>query len=226
MTRAEIIARAESGLGTNYTWGGESWTPDTGSGAGPDCSGYGLKCWEVPKTLLYQEENGSQRHYLPPVYQLLVLQLRRSVVRAEQPLSPPRRGHPGQEQRDVRPRHHLRRWRRLEFPGHLRGTGDRAGDPEDQQVSRQRVQADPRESRSPTASSSTTLPPRASAAPAPGATGHAPRTSPATTGTTISSMPPRRTRCGPGGRRAYPPPVTTRSSFAGPAGPTGPPGSW
>ena len=58
MTRAEIIARAESGLGTNYTWGGESWTPDTGSGAGPDCSGYGLKCWEVPKTLLYQEENG------------------------------------------------------------------------------------------------------------------------------------------------------------------------
>src|SRR5512139_477594 len=55
MTRAEIIARAESGLGTDYTWGGESWTPDARSGTGPDCSGYGLKCWEVPKTLLYQE---------------------------------------------------------------------------------------------------------------------------------------------------------------------------
>jgi hypothetical protein len=65
MTRAEIIARAESGLGTDYTWGRESWTPDAHSGAGPDCSGYGLKCWEVPKTLLYQEENGENATISP-----------------------------------------------------------------------------------------------------------------------------------------------------------------
>jgi hypothetical protein len=58
ITRAEIIARAESCLGTDYTWGQESWTPDVAAGDGPDCSGYGLKCWEVPKTLYYQEENG------------------------------------------------------------------------------------------------------------------------------------------------------------------------
>jgi len=58
ITRYEIIARAESALGTNYKWGGESWVPDSASGDGPDCSGLGLKCWEVPKTLYYQEENG------------------------------------------------------------------------------------------------------------------------------------------------------------------------
>ena len=58
MTRAEIIARAETGIGTSYTWGQESWTPNQGSGAGPDCSGFTLKCWEVPRTLLYQEEDG------------------------------------------------------------------------------------------------------------------------------------------------------------------------
>jgi cell wall-associated NlpC family hydrolase len=64
MTRAEIIARAESGLGTDYTWGRESWTPDAG-GVGPDCSGYALKCWEVPKTLLYQEEHGENATISP-----------------------------------------------------------------------------------------------------------------------------------------------------------------
>ncbi len=58
LTRAEIISRAESALGTAYTWGGESWVPDTASGAGPDCSGLILKCWEVPRQLLYQEEDG------------------------------------------------------------------------------------------------------------------------------------------------------------------------
>ena len=58
MTRAEIIARAESGIGASYSWGRESWTPNAGGGTGPDCSGYALKCWEVPKTLLYQEEDG------------------------------------------------------------------------------------------------------------------------------------------------------------------------
>ena len=58
ITRAEIIARAESGIGTSYTWGHESWTPNLGSGLGPDCSGFTLKCWEVPRTLLYQEEDG------------------------------------------------------------------------------------------------------------------------------------------------------------------------
>jgi hypothetical protein len=57
MTRAEIIARAESGIGTSYTWGRESWIPNLGGSLGPDCSGFALKCWEVPKTLLYQEED-------------------------------------------------------------------------------------------------------------------------------------------------------------------------
>ncbi|NLE74145.1 MAG: hypothetical protein GX604_05925 [Actinobacteria bacterium] len=58
MTRAEIIARAESAVGTAYTWGRESWNPDTMAGAGPDCSGLILKCWEVPRMMLYQEEDG------------------------------------------------------------------------------------------------------------------------------------------------------------------------
>jgi hypothetical protein len=58
MTPEEIIARAESAIGTDYTWGQESWAPDTASGDGPDCSGLGLKCWEAPKTLYYQEESG------------------------------------------------------------------------------------------------------------------------------------------------------------------------
>ncbi len=58
ITRAEIIARAESGIGAMYTWGRESWTPNQGGGTGPDCSGFTLKCWEVPRTLLYQEEDG------------------------------------------------------------------------------------------------------------------------------------------------------------------------
>ncbi len=57
LTRAEIIARAESGLGSMYTWGKESWIPDVHGDAGPDCSGYALKCWEVPCSLLYQEED-------------------------------------------------------------------------------------------------------------------------------------------------------------------------
>lgn len=58
MARPEIIARAESAIGTSYTWGRESWNPDSASGAGPDCSGFVLKCWEVPRTMLYQEEDG------------------------------------------------------------------------------------------------------------------------------------------------------------------------
>jgi hypothetical protein len=65
MTRAEIIARAESGIGTSYTWGRESWTPNLGGGLGPDCSGFTLKCWEVPKTLLYQEEDGANTTIYP-----------------------------------------------------------------------------------------------------------------------------------------------------------------
>ncbi len=58
IARYEIISRAESAIGTNYLWGGESWVPDSASGDGPDCSGLGQKCWEVPKTLYYQEERG------------------------------------------------------------------------------------------------------------------------------------------------------------------------
>jgi hypothetical protein len=58
MTRSEIIARAESAIGLRYTWGSESWIPNAGSGQGTDCSGLTLKCWEVPRTMLYQEEDG------------------------------------------------------------------------------------------------------------------------------------------------------------------------
>lgn len=65
MTRAEIIARAESGIGASYSWGRESWTPDLGGGLGPDCSGFTLKCWEVPRTLLYQEEDGENASIYP-----------------------------------------------------------------------------------------------------------------------------------------------------------------
>ena len=57
VTRHEIIARAESAIGTDYTWGQESWTPNA-IGAGPDCSGFVLKCWETPRSMLYQEEAG------------------------------------------------------------------------------------------------------------------------------------------------------------------------
>lgn len=65
LTRAEIIARAESGIGAQYTWGRESWAPNTGGGAGPDCSGFVLKCWEVPRTMLYQEEDGENATISP-----------------------------------------------------------------------------------------------------------------------------------------------------------------
>jgi hypothetical protein len=57
MTRSEIVARAESALGLRYTWGKESWIPNAGTGYGTDCSGLTLKCWEVPRTMLYQEED-------------------------------------------------------------------------------------------------------------------------------------------------------------------------
>ena len=57
MTRSEIVARAQSALGLDYTWGKESWVPDSGSGLGTDCSGLVLKCWEVPRTMLFQEED-------------------------------------------------------------------------------------------------------------------------------------------------------------------------
>jgi hypothetical protein len=63
ITPYEIISRAESAIGTDYTWGRESWVPDSASGAGPDCSGLGQKCWEVPKTLYYQEENGDNASF-------------------------------------------------------------------------------------------------------------------------------------------------------------------
>lgn len=64
MSRPEIIARAESAIGTKYTWGRESWSPNT-SGPGPDCSGFVLKSWEVPRTMLYQEEDGVNASITP-----------------------------------------------------------------------------------------------------------------------------------------------------------------
>ena len=65
MTRSEIVARAESALGLTYLWGSESWVPDSGSGWGTDCSGLVLKCWQVPRTMLYQEEDGSNASIYP-----------------------------------------------------------------------------------------------------------------------------------------------------------------
>ncbi|MBC7294040.1 MAG: hypothetical protein H5T84_08080, partial [Thermoleophilia bacterium] len=67
LTRAEIIARAESAIGASYSWGRESWTPNLGGGTGPDCSGFALKCWETPRTMLYQEEDG-QNAVISPRY--------------------------------------------------------------------------------------------------------------------------------------------------------------
>ncbi len=64
LARDEIIARAESGLGTDYTWGNESWVPNA-AGSGPDCSGYVLKCWEVPRRLLYEEEDPDNASIAP-----------------------------------------------------------------------------------------------------------------------------------------------------------------
>ena len=58
MTRGEIIARAETALDLPYVWGRESWVPNQATGMGSDCSGLVLKCWQVPKTLLYEEEDG------------------------------------------------------------------------------------------------------------------------------------------------------------------------
>lgn len=65
MTRSEIIARAESALGLMYKWGRESWVPNLGTGDGTDCSGLTLKCWEVPRTMLYQEEDGENTTISP-----------------------------------------------------------------------------------------------------------------------------------------------------------------
>ena len=143
MTRAEIIARAESALGTDYTWGQESWTPDTASGDGPDCSGLGLKCWEVPKTLYYQEENGENATISPrytsyqfyncqgPWYELSS----RSLLR-EGDILVKNNGTSG----------HVTIYAggdAWNSPTDLRGPGDRAGGPEDQPISRKRIQADP-----------------------------------------------------------------------------------
>jgi hypothetical protein len=64
MSRPEIIARAESALGSYYSWGRESWTANSTS-IGPDCSGLVLKCWEVPRSLLYQEEDGENTSIVP-----------------------------------------------------------------------------------------------------------------------------------------------------------------
>ena len=64
MSRPEIIARAESAVGTSYNWARESWTPNS-TDAGPDCSGLVLKCWEAPRTLQYQEEDGENTTISP-----------------------------------------------------------------------------------------------------------------------------------------------------------------
>lgn len=63
MTRSEIVSRAESAIGLTYTWGKESWVPDAGAGSGTDCSGLTLKCWEVPRSMLYQEEDAFSPRY-------------------------------------------------------------------------------------------------------------------------------------------------------------------
>ena len=112
------------------------------SGDGPDCSGLGLKCWEVPKTLYYQEENGENATISPRYTSYSLLQLPGPLGRAEQPLSPRSMGDIlAKNNGDLRSRDHLCRRRRLELAHHLRGPGHRAQDPEDQPLSRKRVQA-------------------------------------------------------------------------------------
>lgn len=64
LARDEIMARAESALGASYSWARESWVPNMG-GAGPDCSGYVLKCWEVPRSYLYEEEDPDNARVSP-----------------------------------------------------------------------------------------------------------------------------------------------------------------
>jgi len=67
ISRPEITARAESAMDSLYTWGKESWVPNSGATAGPDCSGLVLKAWEVPRSMLYQEEHG-ENAYISPRY--------------------------------------------------------------------------------------------------------------------------------------------------------------
>jgi hypothetical protein len=64
MSPQEIIARAESAMNSSYTWGGESWVANE-PGTGPDCSGFVLKCWQTPRTMLYQEEDPSNASVSP-----------------------------------------------------------------------------------------------------------------------------------------------------------------
>lgn len=62
MCKYEVIARAWSAIGCEYTWGGESWTPPGAGqpgGYGPDCSGLCLKSWETTRTMWLQEEDGA-----------------------------------------------------------------------------------------------------------------------------------------------------------------------
>ncbi len=65
MTRSEIVARAESAMGLMYLWGSESWVPNATSGYGTDCSGLVLKCWQVPRTMLYQEDDATGADIYP-----------------------------------------------------------------------------------------------------------------------------------------------------------------
>ncbi len=121
MTRAEIIARAESAIGTLYGWGRESWTPNIGGGSGPDCSGYALK-FGVPKTPPYQEEVGVPHVDLPSLGHSYDTSCALDIGPPSRSVPAQRGRCAGQERRRLRARGHLCWRRRLELAHHLRGT--------------------------------------------------------------------------------------------------------
>ena len=166
MTRSEIIARAESAIGLRYTWGSESWIPNAGSGQGTDCSGLTLKCWEAPRTMLYQEEDGVNASISPRYtsYEFYNCQGPWSALSSRSSL---REGDIlVMQRRRLRPRGHLRRRRCLELPHHLRSPGQQHDHPSNQSLPGERVPAPTARTpcSRPAPSSSTTPRPRASAA--------------------------------------------------------------
>jgi len=58
ISRDDIIAYAESGVGSPYVWGGDKWDPNNRKWGGADCSGYVLKAWQIPYAAAYTESVG------------------------------------------------------------------------------------------------------------------------------------------------------------------------
>jgi len=58
ISRDDIIAYAETGVGSPYVWGGDTWDPNNRKWGGADCSGYVLKAWQIPRKAAYTESVG------------------------------------------------------------------------------------------------------------------------------------------------------------------------